>query len=268
VRLVPKPSLEERLEITRVLSAAGRWPGGLARERPFRAPHHTVSYAGLVGGGMHATPGEITLAHRGILFLDELPEFRRESLEALRQPLESGSVLISRSAHQVELPARFQLVAAMNPCPCGYRGHPRIPCRCPPAFVQRYRARISGPLLDRMDLIVEVAAPAFDELVAPALEGSRESELRACVEHAIAAAHIRHADRRNGDLGPDELDRFSPLRGDARKLVDSAVQKRGLSARAVQSLRRVSRTIADLEESSDVGAGHVAQALALRADLG
>ena len=268
VRLVPKPSLEERLEITRVLSAAGRWPGGLARERPFRAPHHTVSYAGLVGGGMHATPGEITLAHRGILFLDELPEFRRESLEALRQPLESGSVLISRSAHQVELPARFQLVAAMNPCPCGYRGHPRVACRCPPAFVQRYRARISGPLLDRMDLVVEVAAPAFDELVAPALEGSREAELRASVDRAIGAAAKRHAGRRNADLGPDDLDRHAPLRGDARKLVDAAVRKRGLSARAVQSLRRVARTIADLEDAADVGAGHVAQALALRADLG
>jgi magnesium chelatase family protein len=268
VRLVPKPSLEERLEITRVLSAAGRWPGGLARERPFRAPHHTVSYAGLVGGGMHATPGEITLAHRGVLFLDELPEFRRESLEALRQPLESGSVLISRSAHQVELPARFQLVAAMNPCPCGYRGHPRVACRCPPAFVQRYRARISGPLFDRMDLVVEVAAPTFDELVAPALEGSRESELRSSVDRAIAAAAKRHAGRRNADLGPDDLDRFAPLRGDARKLVDAAVRKRGLSARAVQSLRRVARTIADLEEAADAGAEHVAQALALRADLG
>ena len=268
VRLVPKPSLEERLEITRVLSAAGRWPGGLARERPFRAPHHTVSYAGLVGGGVHATPGEITLAHRGTLFLDELPEFRRESLEALRQPLESGSVLISRSAHQVELPARFQLVAAMNPCPCGYRGHPRIPCRCPPAFVQRYRGRISGPLLDRMDLVVEVAAPAFDELVAPALEGPRETELRAGVDRAIAAARNRQADRRNSDLGPDELDRFATLHGDARKLVDLAVRKRGLSARAVQSLRRVARTIADLEDAADVAAAHVAQALALRADLG
>jgi magnesium chelatase family protein len=267
-RLVPKPSLEERLEITRVLSAAGRWPGGLAKERPFRAPHHTVSYVGLVGGGMHATPGEITLAHRGVLFLDELPEFRRESLEALRQPLESGSVLISRSAHQVELPARFQLVAAMNPCPCGYRGHPRIACRCPPTFVQRYRARISGPLLDRMDLVVEVAAPAFDELVAPALEGSREAELRACVDRAIAAAATRHEGRRNADLGPDELDRFATLRGEARKLVDAAVRKRGLSARAVQSLRRIARTIADLEGALEVSAGHVAQALALRADLG
>ena len=268
VRLVPPPSLEERLEITRVLSAAGRWPGGLARARPFRAPHHTVSYAGLVGGGVHATPGEITLAHRGILFLDELPEFRREALEALRQPLESGSVLISRAAHQVELPARFQLVAAMNPCPCGYRGHPRTPCRCPPAFVQRYRQRISGPLLDRVDLVVEVAAPAVDELAAPALDGVREEEFRARVDRALERSSTRQAGRRNADLGADDLDRFAPLGTEARKLVDAAVRRRGLSARAVQSLRRVARTVADLEGIAQVGAEHLAQALALRAEIG
>jgi magnesium chelatase family protein len=273
-RLIPGPTLEERLEITRVLSAAGRWPGGLARSRPFRAPHHTVSYAGLLGGGLHATPGEITLAHRGVLFLDELPEFRRETLEALRQPLESGSVLISRVAHQVELPARFQLVAAMNPCPCGYRGHPRIACRCPPAFVQRYRQRISGPLLDRIDLVVEVAAPAIEELArdgadAAARSGEvRESDLRAGVERAVERSGARQAGKRNGELTADELDRFAPLAEDARDLLLRATRKRGLSARAIQSLRRVARSVADLEGAGAVGSQHVAQALALRAEIG
>ena len=272
-RLVPAPSLEERLEITRVLSAVGRWPGGLARARPFRAPHHTVSYAGLVGGGLHASPGEITLAHRGVLFLDELPEFRREALEALRQPLESGSVLISRVAHQVELPARFQLVAAMNPCPCGFRGHPRIPCRCPPVFVQRYRQRISGPLLDRMDLVVEVAAPSVEDLAqgpAPSDASSaqvREAELRVQVARALDSCRTRQGAKRNGDLGADELDRFAPLERDARSLLGLAARKRGLSARAIQSLRRVARTVADLDGEAAVNASHLAQALALRAEI-
>jgi magnesium chelatase family protein len=273
-RLLPPPSLEERLEITRVLSAAGRWPGGLARARPYRAPHHTVSYAGLVGGGLHASPGEITLAHRGILFLDELPEFRREALEALRQPLESGSVMISRVARQVELPARFQLVAAMNPCPCGYRGHPRIPCRCPPTFVQRYKQRISGPLLDRMDLVVEVAAPAIEELAHGPGRGNgtagdvREECLREKVERAVGLSRERQGKKRNGDLTADELDRFAPLVEDARSLLSTAALRRGLSARAMQSLRRVARTVADLEGATSVNAGHLAQALALRAEIG
>jgi magnesium chelatase family protein len=269
-RLLPPPTIEERLEVTRVLSAAGRWPGGLARDRPYRAPHHTVSYAGLVGGGLQASPGEITLAHCGVLFLDELPEFRREALEALRQPLESGSVLISRAARQVELPARFQLVAAMNPCPCGYRGHPRIPCRCPPAFVQRYRHRISGPLLDRLDLVVEVPAPSVEELATASAHGAESSEaaLRSRVDRAIAARRARQGERRNGELSADEIDRFAPLAPDGRSLVGAAARRRGLSARAIQSLRRVARTVADLDGDAEVGTAHLAQALALRAEIG
>jgi magnesium chelatase family protein len=274
-RLLPPPTLEERLEVTRVLSATGRWPGGLARARPYRAPHHTVSYAGLVGGGLLASPGEITLAHCGVLFLDELTEFRREALEALRQPLESGSVLISRAARQVELPARFQLVAAMNPCPCGYRGHPRVPCRCPPTFVQRYRPRISGPLLDRMDLVVEVPAPAIEELAfgrprADAENGSDSSEaaLRARVDRAFARSRARQGERKNGALDAHELDRFADLGKDARNLLAAAARRRGLSARAIQSLRRVARTVADLEDSESIGSRHLAQAIALRAEIG
>ncbi|MCA8981536.1 MAG: YifB family Mg chelatase-like AAA ATPase, partial [Planctomycetes bacterium] len=153
--LLPPPSFEERLEIGRVQSAAGLWPGGLSRRRPFRAPHHSASTIGLVGGGPRLTPGEISLAHRGLLFLDELPEFRREALESLRQPLEHGSILISRAGGRLVLPARFQLVAAMNPCPCGHRGSTRRPCRCSPREVDRYRHRLSGPLLDRIDLRME-----------------------------------------------------------------------------------------------------------------
>ena len=174
--ILPPPGRDERLEITRVLSVLGRWPGGLARARPFRAPHHTVSYAGLVGGGSPPVAGEVTLAHGGVLFLDELPEFRREVLEALRQPMESGDMQISRKGRQVELPARFQLVAAMNPCPCGYQGHPRVPCRCSPGQVQRYRGRVSGPLLDRIELRVEVQPPTLEELAPTAASPHAHAE--------------------------------------------------------------------------------------------
>jgi magnesium chelatase family protein len=275
-RLLPPPSFDERLEITQALSAAGRWPGGLASARPYRAPHHTASYAAMIGGGVQVTPGEITLAHRGVLFLDELPEFRREVLEALRQPLEEGTVLVSRSARQVELPSRFQLVAAMNPCPCGYLGHRRVACRCPPTFVQRYRRRISGPLLDRIDLVLEVQPAEVDELAdlhehgrareAPLGEAS-EARLRARVRAARGLAHERQGSRVNADLDADELDRFAPLVGPARTLLERAARARSLSARAVQSLRRVARTIADLEGAEQARAEHLAQALALRARL-
>jgi magnesium chelatase family protein len=266
--LLPEPTLAERLEITRVLSATGRWPGGLARDRPFRAPHHTVSYAGLVGGGSPPAAGEITLAHGGVLFLDELPEFRREALEALRQPLESGRVLISRAGRRLELPARFQLVAAMNPCPCGYQGHPRVPCRCPPAFVERYLRRISGPLLDRIELRVEVAPPTLDELSpqdGAADPSPRGRELRIQVERAASLARDRQGERTNAELDAAELDHYAPLEARGRTLLERAARARGLSARALSALRRVARTLADLEATPRVTADHLARALALRA---
>lgn len=280
VRLLPPPSLDERLEITRVLSAVGRWPGGIANDRPYRAPHHTTSYAGLVGGGPLASPGEITLAHCGVLFLDELPEFRREVLESLRQPLETGHVSISRAARQVELPARFQLVAAMNPCPCGYRGHPRIACSCAPTFVERYRRRISGPFLDRIDLCVEIAAPSVEE-IAPRADSVREdserdkcardpcaeSVLKERVARAREFAIARQGPLANSQLDAALLDRVSPLDEESRKVLTNAVKRRGLSARAVQSLRRVARTVADLEGATNVERTHVSQALALRASV-
>jgi len=316
--LLPEPTLEERLEITRVLSAAGRWPGGLARSRPFRAPHHTVSYAGLVGGGAPPAPGEITLAHCGVLFLDELPEFRREVLEALRQPLEEGVVRISRAGRQLELEAHFQLLAAMNPCPCGYLGHPRTPCACPPTAVQRYRRRISGPLLDRIDLRIELAPPTLDELAprsaegargaassrstnstsapengstngstdsstqptpqhagvqatvqapAPSTSGTSAAELAARVAAARALAHARQGAARNADLDAAQLDVHAPVNARLRPLLERTQRQRGLSARAVQSLRRVSRTLADLDGADELTSEHLARALALRAAL-
>ena len=270
--LLPAPSLPERLDITRVRSASGRWPGGLASLRPYRAPHHTVSYAGLVGGGSPPAPGEITLAHCGVLFLDELPEFRREVLEALRQPLESGSITLSRAGRQLELEARFQLVAAMNPCPCGYMGHPRVPCHCAPTLVQRYRSRISGPLLDRIDLRVELAAPTLDELgnaptPAGVATGLTASALQSQLARASALQRARQGERRNCELDAESLDRHAPLDQAARSLLGKLARQRGLSARAVQSLRRVARSVADLDGSEATTTAHLARALALRSPI-
>lgn len=264
--LMPPPSLEDRLEITRVLSATGRWPGGLVTRRPFRAPHHTVSYAGLVGGGPSVSPGEITLAHRGVLFLDELPEFRREALEALRQPIEEGRILISRAARRTELPAQFQLICAMNPCPCGWLGHERIPCTCAPSAVARYQSRISGPLLDRIELRVDVQAPTLKQLLPLEQESPQSScaELTKRVHAAREFAFARQGPIPNARLEGSKLDEFAAPRGEALELLDTAMQAKALSARAVQALRRVARTIADLEGTADIGASHLAAAIGLR----
>jgi magnesium chelatase family protein len=265
--LLPPPTLDERLAITRVLSVVGRWPGELARERPFRAPHHTASHAGLVGGGSPPVPGEITLAHGGLLFLDELPEFRRESLESLRQPLESGTITLSRAGKRLDLPARFQLVCAMNPCPCGYRGHPVLACRCPPGEVHRYRRRISGPLLDRVDLRLELPAPAVGELGKAPEGAERGVELVARVALARERAYARQGPRANAVLDAEELDRVVPLERRAQALLERATATFALSARAVQSLRRVARTLADLDEVEVADERQLKGALALRAPL-
>ncbi|MDP6955304.1 MAG: YifB family Mg chelatase-like AAA ATPase [Planctomycetota bacterium] len=266
--LLPPLTIEEQLEVTCVLSAAGRWPGGLARERPWRAPHHTASTVGLVGGGPAMRPGEITLAHRGVLFLDELPEFRREALESLRQPMESGTILVSRAGRQEQFPARFHLVAAMNPCPCGYRGHGRIPCTCSPHAVRQYRQRISGPLLDRLDLRLEVAPPSSSELLAqetaaaPA-EGQRAA---AAVRAARRRAGVRQGNTPNAQLSPEQLKTAAPLDRPGQRFLERAVDRRSLSARAVQALRRVALTLADLE-GAPPSAAHLASALGLRSPL-
>lgn len=272
--LLPPPTTDERIAITEVLSATGRWPGGLADERPLRAPHHTVSHVGLVGGGSPPIAGEITLAHAGVLFLDELPEFRRESLEALRQPLEAGRVTISRAGRQADLPARFQLVCAMNPCPCGHHGSPRGVCRCPPSAIERYRRRLSGPLLDRIDLRVELCPPSVDELigsrsrpataVGDAWGDRRGIELARAVERARESMLARQ-EQANARLGGAELDEVAPLDEATRELLRTAADRKRLSARAVQSIRRVACTLADLEGAERPSARHHAEAIGLRA---
>jgi len=268
--LLPDPSLEERLAITRIHSAAGLGSGRLRDTRPFRAPHHTTSYAGLVGGGSPPAPGEITLAHGGVLFLDELPEFRRESLEALRQPLEEGRVLIARAGRRLELPAHFQVICAMNPCPCGFHGHPIRRCRCTPNEVWRYRRKVSGPFLDRIELRVELSAPRLDELSRQPAPTERAEVLIAAIEAARERAGERQNGQPNATLDANQLDRFAPVNAGAatgKRLLERAAERAGYSARALQSLRRVARTIADLQGCDTVAEEHVAEALGLRAPL-
>ncbi|MDE0895632.1 MAG: YifB family Mg chelatase-like AAA ATPase [Planctomycetota bacterium] len=272
--LMPPPTIEERIDMTRVLSAAGRWPGGLARERSFRAPHHTTSHAGLVGGGSPPTAGEITLAHHGVLFLDELPEFRREVLESLRQPIESGEIHISRAGRQVRLPANFHLVCAMNPCPCGYLGHPKVPCKCAPTSIARYRQRISGPLLDRIDLRLELSPPSLADLLGEprtSQSGTPKAPANGVRQAKRAqAARQRSLDRQdclNNRLGTEDLDRFAPISASMRVLLAKASEHHGLSSRAIQSLRCVSRTLADLDGKELPTRTHLAEALALRAPV-
>lgn len=266
--LLPPLSPTERIELTRLVSAFGEWPGGLVARRPFRAPHHTISQVGLIGGGNPPVAGEITRAHLGLLFLDELAEFRRETLEALRQPLEAGSVLVSRAGAAAELPARFQLVAATNPCPCGHLGSPSRACRDSVSAVRRYRERLSGPVLDRIDLRVELRPPSVESVAGRDAEdlGPLERErLRVRrVDAARESMYARQGDVPNAQLSIDDLDRVAPLTRASLDLVRRAAAANALSARAVQSLRRVARTVADLEGRVDVRPSDVATALALR----
>jgi magnesium chelatase family protein len=258
--LLPAPTMAERLEWTRLHSALGAEPQPeLIARRPFRAPHHTTSHAGLVGGGSPPGPGELTRAHGGVLFLDELPEFRRETIEALRQPLESGQVLLARATGRVELPADFQLVAAMNPCPCGYAGHPTRPCRCGQAARARYRQRISGPLLDRLEVRVELQPPALTALAEP----DDADEL----VRAVARAQARAAERGmpNARLEGEQLDRHVPWTAQTRDFLARAERSGRLTARGVQGLRRVALTLADLEDRAP-RTDDLAAALGLRMD--
>lgn len=262
------PPLEdtEALTTTKVYSVASHVPRpeGLLRERPFRAPHHTISAAGLVGGGSVPRPGEVSLAHNGVLFLDEITEFRREVLEVLRQPLEAGHVVIARATGVLRFPARFQLVAAANPCPCGYLGDRRRECHCTPIEVRRYRARMSGPLLDRIDLQLEVSAVPFGDL---ASSGHRESSVtvRERVVTARALQTRRNGQMRtNAELTTSELARICSLDSDGQRLLEAAVNRLALSARAVHRVLRVARTIADLEGSSRLAVRHLAEAVAYR----
>jgi magnesium chelatase family protein len=262
--LLPPWSFEEALEATAVHSAAGLVPpgGALLPARPFRAPHHTVSTAALIGGGPQPRPGEASLAHHGVLLLDELPEFERRTLDVLRQPLEEGVVHLARANRSVTFPAGFLLVAAMNPCPCGFLGHPRRACRCRPGEAERYAARVSGPLLDRIDLVVQV--PPVDPA---ALTGARAvAESTEVVRTRVVAARARQ-EARAGDVNSrlagralDELRRAPALAG----LLAEAMTRLELSARAADRLLRVARTIADLNGVTSVERTHLAEALQFR----
>ncbi|WP_129134782.1 YifB family Mg chelatase-like AAA ATPase [Luteimonas sp. YGD11-2] len=261
--LLPEPGDDEALEAAAVASVNGGLDPARWRQRPFRAPHHTASAVALAGGGSEPRPGEISLAHRGVLFLDELPEWNRSALEVLREPLESGVVTISRAARQAEFPARFQLVAAMNPCPCGWAGDTSGRCRCAPDAVRRYRSRISGPLLDRIDLHVEVPRLPAHELRPDAPEGEASASIRARVEASRALQQARSG-RCNAQLDQAATTAHCRLRAAEQQLLERAIESLQLSARAMHRILRVARTIADLDGSADILAPHLAEALTYR----
>jgi magnesium chelatase family protein len=267
--ILPEMTLEEALETTKIHSVAGLVPpgGSLVTRRPFRAPHHTISDAGMVGGGSHPRPGEVSVAHGGVLFLDELPEFRKNVLEVLRQPLEDGFVTISRAAMSLCYPAQFMLAAAMNPCPCGYRGDPGRPCTCDSVGVRRYLTRVSGPLLDRVDIHVEVPAVPYKELSC-----ERSGEPSAAVRERIDAARRRQLDRfagksglyANAHMGPGDLRGFCLATSAADALLKTAIVRLKLSARAYHRVLKIARTIADLAASDRIEPTHVGEAIQYR----
>ncbi|MBW3637105.1 MAG: YifB family Mg chelatase-like AAA ATPase [Armatimonadetes bacterium] len=280
--ILPPLLLEEALEVTKLYSVAGLLPSGqsLVSSRPFRSPHHTVSHAGLVGGGSFPRPGEISLAHHGVLFLDELPEFHRDVLEVMRQPLEDGQVSIARAAQSLTFPARFQLVAAMNPCPCGFllggsesfgnsnggKGDNK-PCTCTAPQIRRYLARISGPLVDRIDIHIEVPRLSSEELMS-----KRAGEPSACVRKRVMAARARQVERMRGDgltsngqMKARQLRVYCDMDASTKDLLKAAINQFGLSGRGYDRILKVSRTIADLEASEKIELHHVAEAINYRA---
>lgn len=266
--ILPFLTPEEALETTKIHSIDGKLKGqGLIATRPFRAPHHTISDAGLCGGGVHPMPGEISLAHNGVLFLDELPEFKRQVLEVLRQPLEEGHITISRARFSVDYPARFMLVASMNPCPCGHLTDPMRECVCAPPQVQRYLSRVSGPLLDRIDLHIEVTPVSFNELDSKQ-EGESSGSVRARVVKAREVQAHRFAQTSgvycNAQMGSRLVRTHCGLQDDGKKLLNMAIQRLGLSARAYDRILKVSRTIADLGGSASIGSEHLAEAIQYR----
>ncbi|MCC7051406.1 MAG: YifB family Mg chelatase-like AAA ATPase [Bacteroidia bacterium] len=267
--ILPPLTLEEALETTKIHSVAGKLNkhSGLVVNRPFRSPHHTISDVALVGGGGNPQPGEISLAHNGVLFLDELPEFKRTVLEVMRQPLEDRVITISRARFAVEYPASFMLVASMNPCPCGYYNHPEKDCSCSPGVVQRYLSKISGPLLDRIDLHVEVTPVSFNELSA-----ERPAEKSSAIRSRVIEARQKQAKRFeknigthcNAQMSAKQLRLYCKIDDAGKQLLKTAVDKLGLSARAYDRILKVSRTIADLENSETINAGHLAEAIQFR----
>ncbi|HKR63477.1 MAG TPA: YifB family Mg chelatase-like AAA ATPase, partial [Thermoanaerobaculia bacterium] len=267
--ILPRPSLAEAIVTTKIHSVAGVLPAGsgLLSRRPFRAPHHTISTAGMAGGGAPLRPGEVSLAHHGVLFLDELPEFRRETLEVMRQPMEDGRVTIARAARTTEFPARFTLAAALNPCPCGFFNDHRRECVCNDHQIARYLAKISGPLLDRIDLQVEVAALTTEE-IASAEQAESSSSIRERVDYArrIQRERFRGDDIQcNAEMTPRHMRRHCDLDPPSRRLLTAAIERLGLSARAHDRILKVSRTIADLAAADRIESSHLAEAVQYRA---
>ncbi len=267
--ILPRPSLDEAIVTTKIHSVAGVLPvgSGLLSRRPFRAPHHTISTAGMAGGGTPLRPGEVSLAHHGVLFLDELPEFRRETLEVMRQPMEDGHVTIARAARTVTFPARFTLAAALNPCPCGFFNDARRECICTPLQISRYLAKISGPLLDRIDLQVEVAALTTEEIgsVEPG-ESSASMRTRVDAARQIQRERFRRTHIQcNAEMTSRHIRRFCELDPSSKRLLLAAIDRLGLSARAHDRILKVARTIADLASCEQIESAHVAEAVQYRA---
>lgn len=268
--ILPPLTLEEALETTKIHSVAGKIGKniGLITQRPFRSPHHTISDVALVGGGNHPQPGEISLAHNGVLFLDELPEFKRSVLEVLRQPLEDRVVTISRAKFSVQYPASFMLVASMNPCPCGYYNHPQKECVCTPTMVQKYVSKVSGPLMDRIDLHVEVVPVNFEELSNRNIPQETSKEIRERVIKArnIQTERFQHIPNVycNAQMRSNELKQYCQLDDQGSRIIKNAMEKLQLSARAYDRILKVARTIADLDNSENIQAAHIAEAVHYR----
>ncbi|MCA9911997.1 MAG: YifB family Mg chelatase-like AAA ATPase, partial [Anaerolineae bacterium] len=267
--ILPHLSLEEALEVTRIYSVADMLQGEspLIQTRPYRAPHHTISQAGLVGGGTIPKPGEISLAHFGVLFLDEVVEFSVKALEVMRQPIEEKTVTISRARGTLTFPANFMLIMAHNPCPCGYYGDPVHACTCTPTMISRYQAKISGPLLDRIDIHVEVPRVDYDKLLDNA-RGEPSNSVRERVEKARQRQTERFANApgiySNADMGAGEVQDVCTLSKEAKQLLDLSVRKMSLSARAYHRILKLSRTIADMADAEKIDAQHVAEAIQYR----
>ena len=268
--ILPDMTFEEAITATKIHSVMGTLKSDLICTRPFRSPHHTVTPIGMIGGGQKAQPGEISLAQSGVLFLDELPEFPKKVTESLRQPLEDGSVTITRAAAKMTYPSRFMLVCAMNPCHCGYFGDPDKQCTCSPAAVRKYLDRISGPLLDRIDLIIELPAVSYDDISGTTPKGESSATIRARVNKARAFAAARMSEAGddptvlNGSMTPAQLRKHCVPTEDARELMREAFDSLGLSARGHDRILRVARTIADLDGAAEIDSDHIGEAIMYR----
>ncbi|MBR2301493.1 MAG: YifB family Mg chelatase-like AAA ATPase, partial [Bacteroidaceae bacterium] len=267
--ILPPLTLQESLETTKIHSVSGHLPDGvsLITQRPFRSPHHTISSVALCGGGSNPRPGEISLAHNGVLFLDELPEFSRDVLEVMRQPLEDRKICVARASYKVEYPAGVMFVASMNPCPCGYYNHPTKACVCSPAQVQRYLNKISGPLLDRIDLQIEIVPVPFEK-ISDAREGEPSAAIRQRVIAARKIQEQRYADEPgihcNAQMPPKLINKYAAIDKQSLAMLRTAMERLNLSARAYDRILKVARTIADLEASENILSHHIAEAIGYR----